>query len=129
MQIKYSDEPISEIELQGTRAEFNKLKESIISLEENSYTLKAETEIDPSPYKHVLSEICIIRNNDLLYITTRDLKLLMYGGQESLYMFADNLPYDIENNESNNPYHIHFGRIGREGIIKEGSLNLIITLK
>ena len=129
MKIKYSKEPNSEIELEGTRTEFIKLKESIINLEENCYTLQAETEIDPFPYENILSEICVIRNNDLLKIKIQDRKLLICGGQESLNIFAENLPYDIENHESMNPYHVHFDRIGREGIIKEGSLDLVITLK
>ena len=128
IRIKYSEKPYTEIALEGSKKEMIDLRQTIIDSKSDKISVSADTNFDPSPYQSFLKKLFLIKTNSLLEISVEDQSLCVSGMYEFIKYFAENLPYDIVEYSSDIPYHVHFDRSGREEHVKEGSLDIVLTL-
>ncbi len=129
IRIRYSADPYGEIELEGSGGELHDLHQGIIGMKQSPLSVPVDTSFDPSPYQCCLHGLYITKTEGLLFIAVEDHKLCISGTPENLTLFAENVPYDVDEHNSPVPYHIHFDRIGREDKMAEDSLELVITLR
>lgn len=128
IRIRYSSEP-TEVELSGSRNDLLGLRNVIVEMTEDQLSVPADTDFDPTPYPNYLEELVLQKTDDELCIKVLDKKLTVCGRHGYLALFAENLPYDTDEQDYSVPYHVHFDRIGRESQVAENSLDAVLTLR
>jgi hypothetical protein len=124
IRIRYSAETQA-IELEGSSQELLELRNSIQKFTSHHLFIETEANCDPSPYDVCLNGIIFHETTlPLLCISVQSTKLNVSGSRESLVLFSENLPCDAIGQ-----YHVHLDRIGREEMIAEDSLEIVLALK
>jgi hypothetical protein len=131
IRIRHSIKPVEELELEGSNSELSELRAAIhrfCESGEQTIDLPADSEFDHSPYLHKLASLRVHKTMEPIRICVTDGAVSISGKPEFLRLFADNLPYDAQHTSSI-PYHVHFDRTGREDMVSEASLGIVLRLK
>jgi len=120
----------SELELSGTEDELFTLSKTIqqfIQKQQTTIEFKTNINFDPSPYEERLFKIVIVLSSFENIVDVKDKKLYLIGNKEFLNCFADNLPYDTDELDSDVDYHIHFDKVSFSDILSEHSSEIVLT--
>jgi hypothetical protein len=131
IRIRYSDAMNRETELEGSNAELAYLRDEIKKFangDEALICIPTESAFDPTPYQIAVVGLLIRKAPGKLTFDVSDDQLVIAGTPASLYVFADNLPWDAMHTSDVN-YHVHFDRIGREDYVAEGTNDIVLALK
>ena len=118
--------------MEGSVNELKRLHNSIQEFcdsERTEIILEAESDFDPAPYNQVLSTFRIEINSELNHFRVKEDQLILSGKKRCLTNFAQNIPFDAEPSSSGIPYHVHYDWIGREDLVSEESIPIVIGLE
>ena len=130
IQIRYSDEPFQELDLEGSNLDLSQLQSEIrrfCMTSEPSIEFAADSDCDPHPYTQRLPRLQLSKSADKLLIAVQHNCLVISGLPQLLELFANNLPHDAQHT-SNVPYHVHFQHVGREDQVSDKSLEIVLSL-
>ena len=131
IRIRHSTTPYVELEIEGSNSEWAELRAAVLDFSkagEPVLDLPADSEFDPSPYRHKLARLRLHKTSGPILISVAGNALSISGKPELLSLFAENMPYDAQHT-SGVGYHVHFDRLGREDHVSEASLGVVLGLR
>lgn len=126
IRIMYSSDPHPELQLDGSNCELSDLRERIVGIEQGEFVLATDQDFDPAPFEQALRQLNVKVTDSLLSIRIAGSDLYLSARKDLLDLFADNLPWDAEQDG----YHIHFDRVWyEEGVFAQDSLEIVLSLR
>ena len=131
IRIRFSCNERAELEIEATKSEWIELNQRFHEFcggLESVVEILADVSFDPSPYHAILSRLFVQKTAERILVRVKDGILFLSGAERYLEMFAENIPYNAEQN-STIAYHVHFDRAGREDYVSEESLEPVIDFQ
>jgi hypothetical protein len=130
IRIRQRGKPYEELELHGSRAELQALRDIILQYcasEEPSITVALPvSDGEFMRPEQLVRAVRICRTDGLLLLTIAASQLLISGRVQCLEVFARNLPCDPSESSANRA-HVRLDRLGLPSRISEASLEIVLT--